>query len=59
MFSQDRHALRRQFAEAWRKQLAGEPMTPLQAQIADAVLVMVVEFVYRDAARLGRDQWRY
>jgi len=37
MFSDDRTQMRRTFAEAWRKRLQGEPLTPLEAQIADLV----------------------
>jgi hypothetical protein len=37
MFSPDRDTLRRQFADAWRKHTNGEPLTPLEAQIADAL----------------------
>jgi hypothetical protein len=37
MFGADRAALRRAFAEAWQKRLAGTPASPLEAMIADVV----------------------
>ena len=37
IFGQDRHELRKMYAEAWKKQLAGQPMSPLELQIADVV----------------------
>lgn len=37
MFTNDRSSLRRQFAEAWKKHAAGEPLDPLQSAIADAI----------------------
>lgn len=37
IFSQDRGELRRMYAEAWRKRTAGEPLAPLEAQIADVI----------------------
>ncbi|MCC5811892.1 MAG: DUF1841 family protein [Ectothiorhodospiraceae bacterium] len=37
MFSSDRDQLRRQYLLAWRKQQQGEPMTPLEAAIAQVV----------------------
>ncbi len=33
----DRDTLRRMYAEAWRRHIAGMPVEPLQAQIADVV----------------------
>ncbi|MGO9514414.1 MAG: DUF1841 family protein [Steroidobacteraceae bacterium] len=32
-----REQLRRSYADAWRKQLAGSPLTPLEAMIADVI----------------------
>ena len=37
MFGQDRHELRKMYVDAWRKHLAGRPMSPLEAQIADVI----------------------
>ena len=37
IFGQDRHELRKMYADAWRKQVAGQPMSPLEAQIAAVV----------------------
>ncbi len=35
--SHTRDELRRTYADAWRKQLAGSPLTPLEAMIADVI----------------------
>jgi hypothetical protein len=37
IFGQDRHELRKMYADAWNKQVAGKPMSPLEAQIAAVV----------------------
>jgi len=37
IFGQDRRELHKMYVDAWRKHLAGEPMSPLEAQIADVV----------------------
>ena len=37
IFGQDRHALRKMYADAWRKHLAGQPMSPLEIQIAAVI----------------------
>jgi hypothetical protein len=37
IFGQDRNELRKMYAEAWKKQLAGQPMSPLELQIAAVV----------------------
>ena len=37
IFSQDRDTLRRMYADAWRKRLAREPLSPLEDQIAAIV----------------------
>jgi len=37
IFGQDRHELRKMYADAWKKQLAGQPLSPLEAQIAAVV----------------------
>ena len=37
IFGQDRHELRKMYVDAWRKHLAGRPMSPLEAQIADVI----------------------
>lgn len=37
LFGNDRTALRRHYLEAWRKLCAGEPMQPLEQQIAEVV----------------------
>ena len=46
IFGQDRHELRKMYVDAWRKHLAGRPMSPLEAQIAD---VIAEHPEYRDA----------
>ena len=50
IFGQDRHELRKMYAEAWKKQLAGQPMSPLELQIA-AVVAQHPE--YHDAVTGG------
>jgi len=37
IFGQDRHELRKMYADAWKKQLAGQSLSPLEAQIAAVV----------------------
>ncbi len=37
IFGQDRNELRRMYAEAWRKQRDGKPLSPLEAQIVAVV----------------------
>ena len=37
IFGQDRGELRRMYRDAWRKQIEGQPLTPLEAQIAGVV----------------------
>jgi len=37
IFGQDRHELRKMYADAWEKHLAGQPLSPLEAQIATVV----------------------
>ncbi|HSN52852.1 MAG TPA: DUF1841 family protein [Woeseiaceae bacterium] len=37
MFGQDRRELRKMYLDAWQKHVAGRPMSPLEAQIADVV----------------------
>ena len=37
IFGQDRGELRKMYVDAWRKKLDGEPLSPLEAQIADVV----------------------
>ncbi len=37
IFGQDRHELRKMYADAWNKQLAGRPLSPLEAQITAVV----------------------
>ena len=37
IFSQDRDTLRKMYADAWDKQTAGQPMSPLESQIASVV----------------------
>ncbi len=37
IFGQDRHELRKLYADAWRKSVDGEPLSPLEAQIATVV----------------------
>jgi hypothetical protein len=37
IFSSDRETLRRMYREAWQKHSAGQPMSPLEAQIAGIV----------------------
>ena len=37
IFGQDRHELRKMYADAWQKHLDGTPMSPLEAQIASVI----------------------
>ena len=37
IFGQDRNELRKMYVEAWQKHLAGRPMSPLEARIADVI----------------------
>jgi hypothetical protein len=37
IFGQDRQELRKMYADAWQKHVAGQPMSPLETQIADVV----------------------
>ena len=37
IFSQDRNELRRMYADAWQKRVAGQVLSPLEAQIATVV----------------------
>lgn len=37
IFGQDRDELRRMYADAWRKRCAGEPLSPLESQIARVI----------------------
>jgi hypothetical protein len=37
IFGQDRNELRKMYADAWKKQRAGQPLSPLEAQIAAVV----------------------
>ena len=37
IFGQDRHELRKMYADAWRKRCDSLPMSPLEAQIADVI----------------------
>ncbi len=37
IFGQDRNELRRMYADAWRKQVDGQVLSPLEAQIAQVV----------------------
>ena len=37
IFGQDRHELRKMYADAWQKQVAGQPMSPLESLIASVV----------------------
>ncbi len=37
LFTQDRDALRRAWADIWRKALANEPLDPLSQQVADII----------------------
>ena len=37
IFGQDRHELRQMYGNAWRKHQAGEPLSPLEAQIVAVI----------------------
>jgi hypothetical protein len=37
MYSQDRESMRRYFLDAWRRAIEGQPLEPLEAQIAQVV----------------------
>ena len=51
IFGQDRHELRRMYADAWQKRVEGLPLSPLEAQIA-AVVEQHPEY---EAAITGED----
>ena len=46
IFGQDRHELRKMYAEAWKKHVTGRPLSPLEAQI---VAVVAEHPEYHDA----------
>lgn len=50
MFSQDRSSLRKMYADAWRKRLDGEPLSPLEEQIAG---VIALHPEYHDEIEVG------
>jgi hypothetical protein len=57
IFSADRDSLRRMYREAWQKRTGGQPMSPLEAQIAD---IVEEHPEYRSAitgSALDRDNW--
>lgn len=56
LFSNDRTALRRMYAQAWQRHRGGEPLEPLQAQIVD-VIALHPEYhaLLEDDAALARD----
>ena len=37
LFTQDRNRTREMFRQAWNKRIAGEPLEPLEKQVADLV----------------------
>jgi hypothetical protein len=37
IFGQDRHELRKMYADAWQKHVAGQPMSPLEIQISTVI----------------------
>lgn len=37
IFGQDRNELRKMYRDAWQKRESGQPLTPLEAQIADVI----------------------
>ena len=37
IFGQDRSELRKMYADAWQKHVAGQPMSPLEIQIVDVI----------------------
>ena len=37
IFGQDRNELRKMYVDAWKKHVAGQPMSPLEAQIAAVI----------------------
>lgn len=54
IFGQDRGELRRMYADAWQKQLAAAPLTPLEAQIV-AVIAEHPEYHAALAGDLAQD----
>lgn len=54
IFGQDRNELRRMYAAAWQKHEAGEPLAPLEAQIA-AVVATHPEFSATVSGDLAQD----
>jgi len=55
IFGQDRQELRKMYADAWNKQLAGQPMSPLEAQIAAVVAEHPEYHAALTGAELDRD----
>lgn len=51
IFGQDRDEIRKMYVDAWQKQCDGQPMSPLEAQIAD---VVGLHPEYHDALRHDR-----
>jgi hypothetical protein len=37
IFGQDRHELRKMYADAWQKHIGGQPMSPLEIQISTVI----------------------
>ena len=55
IFGEDRGELRRRYADAWQKALAGKPLTALEAQIAAVVEAHPEYHAALDDAALARD----
>lgn len=59
LFGDDRESLRRAYVEAWQRHRDGQPLAPLQAQIADVVALHpeYQALLEHDTTSLHRD-WR-
>ncbi len=55
IFGQDRHELRKMYADAWQKHLDGRPMSPLEIQIASVIAEHPEYHDVLTAADLDRD----
>ncbi len=55
IFGTDRSQLRRMYHDAWRKSLDGRPLSPLETQIVDVIVLHPEYHVTLEAADLERD----
>ena len=55
LFSQDRNTLRKMYADAWQKHRNGDPLTPLEDQIASVIALHPEYHAEITASDLGKD----